>query len=262
MPVRLKAPAKVNLSLLIGERREDGYHNIRSVFAAINLYDYITLYKRPGPPEVLCPLLADENIAWRAIDLFRKEYGINPEVEIVIEKHIPIGRGLGGGSSDGAAVLIGLHLIYNVKTRNLIRLGSILGSDVPFFFFGGLALISGRGDFITPLPYQRLNLLIVVPPYSISTRWAYRRLDEQIPPTDLAGRELSYGHNDFERIIFDEYPDLAKIKSWLIEGGATAALLSGSGSAVFGLFESRVPSERPFPGYGYYPARTIGWGVV
>lgn len=269
MEVNLKAPAKVNLCLLVGKKRSDGYHDIDSIFAAVDIYDYVSIKKSDKGPSVNCPGVSDRNIGWEAIQIFQETYDINPEVEISIKKNIPIGRGLGGGSSDGAAILVGLHKMFGFETKQANNIGIMIGSDVPFFFKGGIARVTGRGETVEPLPFTKLKLAIISPPFPVSTGWAYQALDQSDIPNLLSGEnvppdilDFSSLSNSFEKIIFDRYPELYKIKSWLLESGAEVALLSGSGSAVFGIFKGQIPEEIPFPDHELFVCRTINWGVV
>lgn len=269
MQVKLKAPAKVNLRLIIGEKRLDGYHNINSIFAAVDICDHIEIKKTGRGPVIVCPEVKNNNIAIRTVEVFRETYGFSPDVEITIKKTIPIGRGLGGGSSDAAAILIGLHRMFGLNLENPTDLGKKIGSDVPFFFKGGIARVTGRGEIIQPIPFIKLNLLIVSPPFQVSTAWAYKILDESniLDPKFEGSASFDITNpqtfsNTFERIIFDRYPNLYKIKNWLLESGAKAALLSGSGSAIFGVFEDSGPEDIPFQDHELFPCRTINWGVV
>ena len=267
MQVDLKAPAKVNLRLSIGEKRPDGYHNIDSIFAAVNIYDKVRIKESTEGPVVNCPPIEGENIVESVITVFTEVNGFRPQVEITIDKRIPIGRGLGGGSSDAAAALIGLYRIFKLDPANIVDLGARIGSDVPFFFFGGIAHVTGRGEMINQLPFRNLKILVVSPPFPVSTAWAYGLLDqagdlEKVRPVPPESLHVNSYFNTFERIIFDRYPDLYKIKDWLLEQGASVSQLSGSGSAVFGVFQDRIPEEIPFENYELFPCRTIEWGVV
>ena len=264
-----EAPAKVNLRLEVLAQEASGYHQIETVFQALALGDRIRLTLRKdaegeldlriAPSEVLGP--TEENLAVRAAKAFRSALEAMgspcPGVGIVLEKAVPHGAGLGGGSSDAAAVLRGLnHLLGRPFTLDeLMKLGARLGSDVPFFVSGApRALGTGRGDRIMPvasLPVR--EVLLVVPPEPIATQWAYGVLaaqrenwtraralggsqDSAVPEgwSDIEAK----ARNDFEEALFPLRPDLARVKAALETAGGRPALLSGSGSAVFGIFET------------------------
>ena len=268
MAITITAPAKVNLHLRVGKKRPDGFHDIDSLFAAVDLHDRIEVEKTNGAPEIICPgVPISENIGWKVIDVFRSVYGVEPKVKIRIRKQIPIGRGLGGGSSDAAAILIGLSRLYDIDVEEAKGLAPLVGSDVSFFFQGGLARVMGRGEVVKPLPFKNFHLTIISPPFPISTAWAYQQIDGRGSYSELNYDELPSSDpkdwvNDFEPVVFDHYPILNKIKSWLMEKGALLALLSGSGSAVFGICDRKIPGSPPFPGFQLYTTQTIEWGVV
>ena len=262
------APAKVNLRLEVLAREASGYHQIETVFQTLTLADRVeltlktdaevALELRGVPPDVFGP--PERNLAVRAADAFRAALEALdlrcPGVQIALEKEVPHGAGLGGASSDAAAVLRGLNILLDgpLSVSDMMRLGAELGSDVPFFVSGAVrALAWGRGDRILPLsPLDVREVLVVVPAEPIATEWAYGVLaahrKSRGTPSALGALRVSAGagwpeveshaRNDFEEALFPLRPDLSRAKAALEEAGARPALLSGSGSAVFGVFET------------------------
>jgi 4-diphosphocytidyl-2-C-methyl-D-erythritol kinase len=269
--VRVPAFAKVNLRLDVLDRRPDGYHELRTIFQAISLHDTLALESRREPGIDLCiagnDQLAGEpgqdNLVYRALRQLSDELEIRHGVRAVLTKRIPVGRGLGGGSSDAAAALIALLRLAKkrIAAARLLEIASGLGADVPFFLHGGRALGIGRGDEIYPLPDASRRDVLVVSPHEITvpTRDAYAWLSEALPrqltntvgPSKLLqfcalcwspqGGALS---NDFEAAVFPRYPRLAAIKRELLEQGAAEASLAGSGSAVFGVYQHPAKARR------------------
>ena len=256
MELTLHAPAKVNLTLIVGARRDDGYHDVSTVMQTVGLYDTLTLTGGGSGLTMTCtdPDLPTDgsNLVLRAARLFFAETGLPvPDLRFDLEKRIPSQAGLGGGSSDAAAVLLAMRTLYapEVSDAELARMAARLGSDVPFFIRGGTALATGRGERLAPLPRLREGWFVIVkPPEGFSTPAMYRRLDE-LPPEphrpDGMTAALETGDvravaavlcNSFERAV---PPDSAvwDIEDALRAHGALAAMLSGSGSAVFGLFD-------------------------
>jgi len=273
--ISVAAPAKVNFGLAILGRRPDGYHDILSVFQAVSWADHLALDATPSGITVACsqpegwpPVPAGrDNLVWRAAELVARHFRRPHGVAIRLEKRIPAGAGLGGGSSDAAATLRALAALWEIdaKETEWLDLCARLGSDVPFFFHAlgpgssGTAIVEGRGERIRMLPPQEpLILVIAVPTTSVSTAWAYRQV--QPPYRDHAAyrarvealaagtmtlrtfcRELE---NDFEPIVERHVPAIAELHRGLVEAGAVTALMSGSGSAVFGIFGDRAQAER------------------
>lgn len=256
MKVTSHACAKVNLTLTVGARRGDGYHDVSTVMQTVDLCDTLTVTTGEGGLTMTCTdsaLPADgDNLVLRAARAFFAETGLPvPDLCFALEKHIPSQAGLGGGSSDAAAVLRALRTLYapSLTDAALERMAAKLGSDVPFFIRGGTALAMGRGERIAPLPPLTTGWFVLVkPPEGFSTPEMYRRLDE-IPPepprSDGMTEALAAGDiravaaalcNSFQRVV---PPDSAvwAIKDALLAQGALGAQLSGSGSAVFGLFQ-------------------------
>jgi 4-diphosphocytidyl-2-C-methyl-D-erythritol kinase len=262
--VRLPAFAKINLCLHILGRRPDGYHELRTMFQTISLHDTLEI-ERTRPHGILLettdPALPSgpENLVWRAIDAMRRELRISGGILAKLHKRIPVARGLGGGSSDAAAAIAGMLLLSGKRLplARAIEIASSLGSDVPFFLFGGRALGINRGDEIYPLPDRQKQSVVVVSPHDIgvSTRqaygWASSELTKDADLSKLWGfcalcwsRQGSGVSNDFEAPVFRRYPRLATIRRRLLQRGAAEAALAGSGSAVFGLFRSPAQARR------------------
>ncbi|MGH9679156.1 MAG: 4-(cytidine 5'-diphospho)-2-C-methyl-D-erythritol kinase [Candidatus Acidiferrales bacterium] len=268
--VRLPAYAKVNLRLEILGRRTDGYHELRTIFQTITLHDTLTLEARREPGIELRitgnPQLAGEpgpdNLVYRAIRELSRAVGFRGGLRATLEKHIPVGRGMGGGSSDAAAALIGMLRLTGkrIDSACLAKIASELGADVQFFLHGGRALGIGRGDEIYPLPETAKRSVLVVSPREIAvpTVDAYRwlgepggRLTKRPAPSKLwrfcalcwspQGGALT---NDFEAAVFPRYSRLAAIKRELLRQGAADASLAGSGSAVFGVFQHPATARR------------------
>lgn len=250
--MKLRAPAKVNLSLRILGRRPDGFHEIESLIAPISLADEITIETTLGQGvKVRCddPALPqdDSNLAAVAARQFHAQTGVRFFADISIAKGIPSGAGLGGGSSDAAAVLVALDSIFetNLGNSGLEEIASRIGSDVPFFIRRQRALVRGRGEMIDPAPASEpLHLVLIKPPFEVSTPWAYRQWSTAagLPSVDLSPQ--SWGGldfvNDLEKPVFEKFLLLPVIRSWLREQpGCHVAMMSGSGSTMFGVCDSQ-----------------------
>jgi 4-diphosphocytidyl-2-C-methyl-D-erythritol kinase len=276
--VRIPAYAKINLRLSILGKRGDGYHELRTIFQTVSLQDdlWLRTSRRPGIAltihgnEALSHESVQKNLVYKAVDALQRELKIRSGIAIDLYKKIPAGRGLGGGSSDAAAALLGfLHLIgRTIPGARLMEIASSLGADVPFFLFGGRALGIGRGDEIYPLPdIPKMAVLIVSPrQIHVSTPDAYRwvragglrraSLTKSGGDSKLwefcalcwsaQGSGLS---NDFEGPVFKRHPRLDQIKRRLLRQGAAEASLAGSGSAVFGVFPSPALARRAAVGF-------------
>jgi 4-diphosphocytidyl-2-C-methyl-D-erythritol kinase len=270
---RVEALAKVNLDLRVVGRRADGYHELRTVFQTISLADTIdaafTPARRTSVSVTADVEIPGGNIMERAAALALEAMRVTGRVELVLKKRIPMGAGLGGGSSDAAAVLLALPVLAGrvLPPAKMLELAASLGSDVPFFLLGGTAVGLGRGTELYPLPDLRLPAgLLVAPDIHVSTAEAYRDLDARAPAgrPELTSRarqniisvfqscvwELgessseSLGKNDFEAVVFARHPRLKALKRRLERLGATPAMLSGSGSALFGVFRERRQAEQ------------------
>jgi 4-diphosphocytidyl-2-C-methyl-D-erythritol kinase len=267
--VQVQAPAKVNLWLRVGPRRASGYHDLDTLFAALELADTVTLRRAHGgtgvrlrttfePPLETLPDLGppEENLVARAAAAFGQRAGMDPDLEIELTKRIPAGGGLGGGSSDGAATLRALARLFPdaLEAGDIHAAAAELGSDVPFFAADlDLARGQGRGTDLTPLPpLPPRPVLVALPGIHVPTARAYAWLAESRahgampPPADLTDRSpgpLSWdrvgdlAHNDFEPVLFARYPRLRAIRDTIRKHGARIALLAGSGSALFGVFD-------------------------
>ncbi len=280
--ILIRSFAKVNLALAVLGRRADGFHEIRTVFQSIDLHDELEI-KPSNVLRLSCPDLPnvpmEENTAWRAATALARTFSPGSGAEIILKKRIPAGAGLGGGSSNAAAALLGLCRLWqlSVTAEKLHAIAAATGSDVPFFLRGGTALGIGRGEEIYPLPEIRsTNMVVVYPGVHIATRAAYDSLSllltsRQAPPNiqSFCGRlaeetdGLAGIFNDFEASILPAYPSIREAKDFLKEAGATATLLSGSGSSVFGFFlneESALAASRSGnarKAWRVFPAKTL-----
>jgi 4-diphosphocytidyl-2-C-methyl-D-erythritol kinase len=263
MKIIIKAPAKINLFLEIKDKREDGYHKLESIMQTVSLYDELSFELTDKNIFLECSskiLPTDStNIIYKAAINFHNYFKINKGVKIYLKKIIPIGAGLGGGSSDAAATLAVLTKLYNVKTnkKELEQIATKLGADVSFFLTGGAALCKGIGDIVTPLKtIKNLNVILVNPGFSINTANIYRKikfpLTKKTEITKIRAQidsgsfntsnAFSYCFNRLEDFVLADYPEIAKIKEVLRTTGCIS-LMSGSGATVFGLFDSNVNLE-------------------
>ena len=262
--ITLKALAKINLGLDVLGRRENGYHDVRMVMQTIYLYDNVTLTKTEETGIHLeCNLFylpVDEtNIAYKAAKLLMDEFGIKEGVRIVLDKHIPVAAGLAGGSSNAAAVLVGMNRLFSLglSGEDLMKRGVSLGADVPYCVMRGTVLAEGIGEILSPLsPLPKCCVLIAKPGISVSTKTVYEKLDSQEiavhPNIDgiLEGLEeqniqkiaASMG-NVLEAVTIGDYPIIEQIKDVMKESGALNAMMSGSGPTVFGIFEDRAKAK-------------------
>ena len=265
----LKAPAKVNLFLKVLSRRPDGYHEIESLMQKIELFDILHLSRQGVTISLSCPgttLPEDkENLAYRAAHVFFSATGCNTGIKIILKKNIPVAAGLGGGSSDAAAVIIGLNKLLNtnLNQEQLIDIARSLGADVPFFVQDcSAAIATGIGDCILKVdPLQGFSIVLVNPGFGVSTKWVYENfpLTSSSNPYILArGPKMAKNFhgvapglfeelgNDLEVVTISRYPEIGDIKKELKKAGAVASLMSGSGPTVFGLFLSEEDAQRSF----------------
>lgn len=256
----LKGRAKINLTLDVVGKRENGYHDLEMIMQSINLFDTIYIRKTKIPGVRLKSNYSwlptnEKNIAYKAATLFFEETGISGGVAIEITKRIPVAAGLAGGSTDAAATLVGLNRLYETKLskEKLMEMGLKLGADVPFCIARGTMLAEGIGEELSelsPMPYT--HLVLVKPPISASTAVVYKNLDinniKRHPDTKRVINALDQGNvqeiaenmaNVLEEVTIGMYPEIEDIKQKLMEHGAMGAMMSGSGSAVFGLFASK-----------------------
>ena len=258
------ANAKVNLTLAVGEKRPDGYHEVETVMTAVGLFDTVTVSRHPGiRDELIChpPVTEhpEDNLCMNVLRVFFQELGVKEDfVTITLQKRIPTQAGLGGGSSDAAAVLRGLRTLYAayVADTRLEEMAAELGSDVPYFIRGGTVLANGRGEWLAPLPpMPECWFVIVKPEESHSTAAMYAAIDRATAQTVSDSQAVLDGlrngdlsaiaaglHNDFQQVL-PEGSAVPAIVSLLREQGALNAQMTGSGSAVFGLFRNREDAE-------------------
>ena len=253
----LNSYAKINIGLKIINQRIDSYHNIETVFQEVQFHDIITIKKinegyKLSSNNVDFPM-ESSNTCVQAYLRLKKEFPKLKGVKIHINKNIPMGSGLGGGSSNAASTIIGINNLYDIglTTPQLKNISQDIGADVPFFIEGGIQHGQGIGDKLTPLkiklPY---TILLVFPNNTVNTRWAYSQIRNklEIPIkavnfADLMEKEMipfQLFENDFEKIVFSTYPEIGLIKSKLLENNARFASLSGSGSTVFGFFNDEA----------------------
>lgn len=251
--------AKINLTLDVLRKREDGYHELRMIMQTVSLFDSINLRKSEKGIFLktnLKYLPTDRrNIAFAAADLFLEKAGINDGVTINIKKTIPVAAGLAGGSSNAASVLVGLNKMYGdiFSEADLCKMGEKLGSDVPFCISGGCALCEGRGEILTPLPdMPATTFLIAKPPVRVSTAEVYSHLKAdrltEHPDTDGVISAIVRGDreavavrmfNVLETVTAKQYPEIKRIKQEMIDLGAIGSVMSGSGPSVIGIFKDK-----------------------
>lgn len=263
--ISLRAMAKINLSLDVTGEREDGYHDLRMVMQSVRLCDQVTIRATQTPGiriRTNLHFLPDDkrNLAARAAQLLMDECGVRQGVFINLEKHIPVAAGLAGGSSDAAAVLVGMNILFGLgKTGKELRdLGVRLGADVPFCIMRGTALAEGIGEVLTPLPgLPDCRILIAKPDIHVSTKEVFGalKLTEQTvhPDTDAQAAAVREGDlqrisslcgNVLETVTAARYPAVDAIRHSMLEDGALTAVMSGSGPSVFGIFDSRKAAEK------------------
>ena len=252
------APAKINLSLKILGRREDGFHEIETLIVPISLGDEITIDKDDakdgiefGCDEPSVPQ-GDDNLAVRAAKTFLEEAKVKSGVAIELKKKIPHGAGLGGGSSDAAMTLLALNELFktNLPREALAKMGEAIGSDVPFFIFQSAAICRGRGELVTSLKvHEQLSILLLKPAFVVPTEWAYSRWRDsrEIPGVPYTVQQFADQTfmNDLERPVFEKFVFLAQLKMWLLrQPEVGAALMSGSGSTMCAVMRSNTDIER------------------
>ncbi len=263
--ITLKALAKINLGLDVTGKRADGYHEVRMVMQTIHLYDrlYIRKTREPGIKiRTNLPFLPvnESNLVYRAADLLMKEFEIREGVSVELSKRIPVAAGMAGGSTDGAATLYGMNQMFELglNRRELMERGLKLGADVPYCLMRGTALAEGIGEVLTPLsPMIKCPVLIAKPPVSVSTKLVYSGLkldrDTVHPNIDELLKDIRFRNmkgicrhmgNVLESVTVPLYPVIAEIKERMRAKGARAALMSGSGPTVFGLFEDEGTARR------------------
>lgn len=259
------ANAKINLGLYVTAKREDGYHAIESIFLPISLHDVIevansseqnVVFKSEG---IAIDGLPEDNLCYKAYHLLKKDYQIGG-IDCYLLKNLPIGAGLGGGSSDAAFMLKLLNDLFslNLSSQALEKYAAQLGSDCPFYINNKTSFVSGRGEIMEPVELNLADkhIIVVYPDIHISTKQAYSQIKPHSAPVDL--KEISNLHikdwrenisNDFEKSILPLYPQIGLIKEKLYDHGAIYASMSGSGSAVYGIFDEKVNLQKQFPDF-------------
>lgn len=261
---------KINLGLHIVNKRNDGYHNLETVFYPTPLFDAIEIVENFQTTQnrshisftqtgLTIPGDTHENICIKAFELIKKEYPLLPPIKMHLHKHIPTGGGLGGGSADAIAVIQLLQEKFNlhIPQKKLQELALQLGSDCPFFLLNTAALATGRGEILNPISVDlnKYAILFVNPQIQVNTGWAFHKISiqncerESIAKTVLQPIETwkEKLHNDFEAPVFDFYPQIRSIKNHLYDNGALYASMSGSGSTVYGIFTKKTNTDFNFP---------------
>jgi 4-diphosphocytidyl-2-C-methyl-D-erythritol kinase len=263
LAISIRSYAKINWTLDILFRREDGFHEIRTIYQTVSLFDRLHIAQAGDSIEIVCadPRVPcdSSNVVFKAANLLREAAGLSAGARIEIEKRIPVAAGLGGGSSNAAAALIGLTRFWGIDLDlvQLMKLGAQIGSDVPFFLFGGSALGVGRGEEVYVMPdIECPYILLANPGVAVSTASAYGNLPRLtregsariIPITLLAANGIGVlpidGRNDLEKVVFGLHPEIQKLKERVMDLGATHAMMSGSGATVFAVFDNLLTSER------------------
>lgn len=258
----IDSPAKINLSLDVIGKREDGYHLLEMIMQTISLYDKVKISKSSdmiitcNAQGVPCD---KSNIAYRAAELMKNRFNIEDNFKIEIEKNIPVAAGLAGGSTNGAAVIKGISELYslNLSKDEMMDIGLKLGADVPFFFEGGTCLAEGIGEKLTKLSDISCPLVVAKPPIFVSTKYVYQnlKLDEIVvhPNTKRLIEYIKENNiryladsmvNVLESVTIKEYPIIQEIKNIMLEFGALGSMMSGSGPSVFGIFESVKDAQK------------------
>lgn len=270
--ITIKSHAKINLGLNVIRRREDGFHDLETLFYPVELHDTISFV----PSERLSfhsdkeELNADieDNLIVRAVRLLEKESGIPLPVAITLEKRIPMGAGLGGGSSNAAVTLLSVNELFKLQysLQQLCSFALRIGSDVPFFLRLKTAFATSRGEILTYFDFHfERHILLVNPGVHVSTKWAYQQVKPSVPANSLASALtnvplnfadiLPFLKNDFETPVFARFPEIEKLKKSFYDFGAEFALMSGSGSTVFGIFkdaESAMNAASHFKSQNYF----------
>ena len=252
------APAKINLSLRVLGRRDDGFHEIETFITPISLSDEIKIEECPGKQTTIVLRCDDpsvpkgqDNIVVRAANVFFEKTKVTGAVSIELKKRIPHGAGLGGGSSDAASTLLALNELFetNLPREALAKMAETIGSDVPFFIFRSAAVCKGRGELVNPSRLRKqLSLLLLKPSFGVPTQWAYSRWRDssEIPAIAYTSQAIEGQTfvNDLERPVFEKFVFLAEIKMWLLKQPEVgAALMSGSGSTIFAVIRGGVDAD-------------------
>lgn len=267
----LLAPAKINLFLHILGRREDGYHNIQTAFQFLNFGDELTFNLR-NDPQINLPTLVgiphEKNLIWRAAVLLQKESNCQMGADIVINKKIPLGGGLGGGSSNAATTLLALNQLWqlNFPTAKLATLAAQLGADVPVFISGEAAWAEGKGELLQKIILPESWCTVVVPPCQVSTEEIYTasELTRNTPPITIGEFLRNGGHNDCEPIVRRRYKDVDEALNWLTN--FAPARMTGTGSCIFAMFpteqQALTVAQKPLDGCRIIVAKIINKSPV
>jgi 4-diphosphocytidyl-2-C-methyl-D-erythritol kinase len=274
--LRLKSPAKVNLRLEILRRREDGYHELRTILQKISFCDTLSVsLKREKGISISTdhPRLpiGRGNLVYRAAQMILKKSEYKGGLHIDIRKEIPLGAGLGGGSSNAATTLKALDQLLEIglPTKELMKMGLGIGADVPFFFLDGAAIAAGVGERLKKIELPDLSYVLINPNFEVSTRWAYQNfiltkrhfhfnLQGFVKTPEGISRLL---WNDLEGVVSHKYPQIEGMKKMLLSAGALGALMTGSGPTVFGLFSGKREAEKAFKKLEH-KVRRSGWIIL
>ncbi len=277
MRISVKAPAKINLTLDILGKRDDGYHDVEMVMTSIDLADRLDMTVREDGRIVLdCPVsyvpLDERNHVYKAARLLQERFHVKQGVDIYIDKRIPVAAGLAGGSTDAAAAIRGLNTLWNLNlsTSEMAKLGAEIGSDVPFCVYGGTAVAHGRGEQIEPISSPPSCWVVLAkPPIGVSTSEIYQRVDMDVlkkhrreTGNECGGTEnmkkalqdhdfkgiCQSLHNDLEYVTFQLHPEVERLKQQMIRFGGDGALMSGSGPTVFSLVRKQSRAQRMYNG--------------
>ncbi len=264
--ISLEAHAKINLSLDVLNKREDGYHDLRMIMQTIQLYDNISIQEIRSGVEIDCVASYvpnnNTNIACKAAEAMISKYNLDAGVKIKIDKRIPVAAGLAGGSSDAAAVIKGINSLFNlgIGQGELMEIGRTIGADVPYCILGGTALAEGIGEKLTQLPVlSGIQILIIKPRVGVSTAWVYKNLDlnkiNERPDTEalisaIKSKDIKFiasnMKNVLESVTVVKQPIIEKIKETLLEKGAIGSMMSGSGPSVFGIFDDKEKAKNAY----------------
>lgn len=258
--LEVKSPAKINLGLNIISKRDDGYHNLETIFYPLKIYDILTFEKSIKDEFIANDehlILDNSNLILRAKQILEELFAIKLTCKITLDKNIPIGAGLGGGSSNAASTLLGLIKLFDLKIEKnqLRKIALQLGSDVPFFLNPVPSYSNSRGENLTPINIKICdNILIVNPRINLSTKWAFSKLKTLNSHSNysklLDGKRFDYNNlrellsNDFEDIVFPIHPAIKNIKLKMYEEEAELSLMTGTGSTVFGIFKNYEEAKR------------------
>ena len=265
--ISLKALAKINLGLDVVRRREDGYHEVRMIMQTIHLYDRLDIKRTQEPGIQIQTNLSflpvnENNLIYKAAKLLMDEFSITDGVSVKLDKRIPVAAGMAGGSTDAAAMLIGVNRLFSLglTKRQLMERGVQIGADVPYCIMRGTALAEGIGEALSPLPPMvKCPVLIVKPSISVSTKFVYQNLkldDTTIHPDidrlidDIKAKNLhdiaAHMGNVLETVTIPNYPVIDEIKKHMLSNGAVGAMMSGSGPTVFGLFDDEDTAKKAY----------------